>query len=82
MKMYLYNTIILWKVSLDLSINLLSMVDRWIYPHSVQSKTMNMAFLNAQHAKYIIYVRAVAGLDPNQEQGLEVRPLFSSSIDW
>jgi len=31
---------------------------------------MNMEFLNIQHAKIHIYVRAVAGLDPNQEQKL------------
>jgi hypothetical protein len=31
---------------------------------------MNMAFLNVQHANMHIYVRAVAGLDPNQEQEL------------
>jgi hypothetical protein len=51
-------------------------------PHSVQAKTMNMAFLNIQHAKIHIYVRALAGLDPNQEQRLLRPPLFSSAIDW
>ena len=44
---------------------------------SVQTKIMHMAFLNIQHAKIHIYVRAVAGLDPNQEQGLRGPPLFS-----